>query len=348
MDKPGRERVKGSQSVFQRKSILRIIVILLVMIIVVVMLGLFGYRSILARIPRTEDAQSDAVSISVPPLSDDGIINALLIGQSARPGEDYHMADTVMLVTVNKNTNTITLTSFLRDTYLQIPDYTDLSGNFHPGSMQRLNICYHLGHSYGTIADAMGLLNQCLYENFGVEVDFNIEVGFDGVEKIVDYFGGIEVELTEEEAEYLNADDLYVLYDVYPGKQILNGTAALSYARMRNAEGDGGSDIKRTSRQRIVLEKLMDRVKEMDSAALPYMIKDFLPYIVTNMTDEQITGCVLEILPLVQDLRIETATCPAQSTYWGEIMGIGGFDSAVLRYDEDENRRIMKALTEGE
>lgn len=351
-----------------------ITLVLLTVLIGGVIFGIISYRSFLSKIPRAEYVEytmsqeeisamlsgssvaadngkepqtKETVSAEVPPEPFDDVLNVLLIGQSAREGEEYHNADTVILVSINKLTKTMTLTSFLRDAYLKFPDYKDLSGRDQSFGMQRLNVCYHLGHALGGTAAAMDMLNQCLCENFGVDVDFDIEIGFEGVEKIVDYFGGIEVELTQEEADYLNADDLYVLYDVAPGPQLLNGMAALSYARMRNAEGDNRSDIRRTARQRVVLEKLLEKISGLGVSELVWLMEDFLPYVVTNMTNNDITRCILEIFPLVPELKLETGTCPAEGTYWGEIVNIGGFDSIVLQFDMDANREQMRLLTEG-
>lgn len=365
-----------------RKVFLLIAVGIVLIVIGAVCYGIGRYQSLLDRIPRAEHVENhvsqeeidtilnynphapdsgemhpgsqsyaaaeETLTAKTAGYNSDNVLNIMVIGQSARPGETYHMADSMILVTVNMDTKTMTLTSFLRDAYLKLPNYTDASGTEHICGYQRLNICYHLGHTFGGTADAMRMLDQCVYENFGVEVDFNVEIGFEGVERVVEYFGGVEVELTEAEADYLNADPLYVRSEVQPGPQVLDGLAALSYARMRKAEGDGESDIKRTERQRNVIESLMEKVKQSDAAGLERIMNAFLPYVVTDMTDEDITRCILELFPIVSELTIETGTCPVKSTYWGEIVSIGGYDSVVLRYDVEENRRIMTALTEGE
>lgn len=362
------------------RILLIIAAILLTLVIVGLIVGIWYYQSLLDRIPRvkhtptavaqteidsvleynpdepvqtvpdTQPQMPTTVEIFVPdpnaPRSEEDIVNVMVIGQSARPGELYHMADSIILVTINKVTKTMTLTSFLRDTYLKLPDYRDLSGRLHSGGYDRLNVCYHNGYSYGGTADAMQMLNQCVYENFGIQVDFNIEVGFDGVMEIVNYVGGIEVDLTEAEAAYLNEDDLYVYGDVQPGPTLLDGMATLSYMRMRNAEGDGGSDIRRTARQRLVLEKLMGKIRQINVRDMTLLMDQFLPYVVTDMTNEDITGCILDVFPIIGDLKIETGTCPADSTYWAEITDLTGYDS-ILRYDEEQNRALMQVLTEG-
>ena len=96
----------------------------------------------------------------------------------------------------------------------------------------------------------MEMTNICLKDNFGIEVDYNVEVSFDSFIKMIDYIDGVDIDLTQAEADYLNKDTLYVKRTIEPGVQRLQGMEALSYARMRKAAGDSESDIKRTERQR--------------------------------------------------------------------------------------------------
>lgn len=384
MSKHGRfEQVKQKKS-SGKKTALIVLGVLLAIIAAVVIAAVCYYNAFLNKIPRaehedkvvsqeeidailnferdnaaevtvsateaTEEATVEETTVVTEPAvqTAEDITNILVIGDASRGGgEESHMADTMILVSVNKFTKTITLTSFLRDAYVKLPDFKDSSGTQHTCGRNKLTTCYALGYAWGGTADAMDMLNQCLYENFGVEVDFNVEVGFEGVEQIVNYFGGLEFELTQEEADYLNADDNYVMYEVHAGTQVLDGLATLSYARMRKASGDNDSDIKRTSRQRVVLEKLVDKVRSADVAGLKRLMDDFMPYVVTNMTNADITRCMVDIFPLISELQIEQGTCPVESTYWGEGVEMDGYTSYVLKFDAGQNQKLMKAITEG-
>lgn len=378
MRKGGRfERKKEKKSFFSKKAALITVAALLVLVIVAVIFGVVYYQSMLDKVNRAQfvensisdeqleailnynpDAPEGAEPISasteastepttVPttlPYIESGkdILNILVVGQSARDGEDARMADTMILATVNKESKTLTLSSFLRDTYLKLPDYKG-----HTCGKQRINVCYHLGWTWGGTAGAMEMMNQCLYNNFGIDVDYNIEVDFDAFIKVVDLIDGVEIDLTEAEAEYLNNDDLWVYYDFEPGVQRLDGMCALSYARMRKAEGDSDSDIKRTSRQRLLIEAIIEKVRDQDFSVLQNIANEVLPMITTNMTNDDITTCIWEILPLLPQLNIETGTCPVETTYWGEIVDIGGYPASVLLFDEGHNRQLMMAITEG-
>ena len=378
MGKSGRfERKKEKKISGGKKVVLIVTAVLLIAVLAAIVFGVVYYRSMLNKVNRAEfvensisDEQLEAIlnynpyapsgegsgtisteattePTTVPttlPYIESGkdILNILIVGQSAREGEDARMADTMILATVNKETKTLTLSSFLRDTYLKLPDYKG-----HTCGKQRINVCYHLGWTWGGTAGAMEMMNQCLYNNFGIDVDYNIEVDFDAFIKVVDLIDGVEIDLTEAEAEYLNNDDLWVYYDFEPGVQRLDGMCALSYARMRKAEGDSDSDIKRTSRQRLLIEAIIEKVRDQDFSVLQSIANEVLPMITTNMTNDEITTCIWEILPLLPQLNIETGTGPVETTYWGEIVDIGGYPASVLLFDEGHNRRLMMAITEG-
>ncbi len=272
-------------------------------------------------------------------------INFLLVGQAARDGEAERFADTMILCTVNTYEKTLTMTSLLRDTLVKMPDYRK-----HTGGNIKLTTIYHLGSTYGDgIAGSMELMNQTLYDNFGIEVDYNFEVDFDAFIRVIDMLGGIDIELTEAEANYLNADDFWVYQDVEPGMAHLDGMTALCYARMRKASGDSDSDIIRTSRQRKVIATILEKLKNLSIGEIQALVDEVLPLVATSMDNREITQMLLTLLPILPDLRIEASgTCPAN--YWGDMVDIysNGMLHSVLRFDKNETKAAMRKITEGE
>lgn len=295
----------------------------------------------------TEEATVPTETEYVP--SSEDFINILVVGQAARDGEAERFADTMILLTLNKHEKTLTMTSFLRDSFAKMPNYKG-----HNGGRIKLTTIYHLGSFYsnGEIAGSMELMNQALYDNFGVEVDHNIEVDFDCFVKMVDMVGGLPVELTQEEVDYLLADDRYVRYETLePGWTCIDGMAALSYVRMRKAEGDGDSDIKRTARQRQAITNLLVSISRLSLSELQDMAEEILPLITTSMSKSEITEMLLLVLPMLPELTIESSgTCPVEGTYWGDMVDIydDGFLHSVVKFDSAEQKKLMRALTEGE
>ena len=175
----------------------------------------------------TEEPTTVPTTLPYTP-SDLDIINVLVVGQAARDGEEYRYADTMILATVNKNTKTLTLTSFLRDAYVDMPNYMG-----HSCGWNRINTVYHLGWTWGDTGGAMEMMNICLKDNYGIEVDYNVEIDFRAFEKIIDLLGGVTVEMTRDEAEYMIEHAPWEREDFWQfqeGSNWLSGEEALVYA----------------------------------------------------------------------------------------------------------------------
>ncbi len=383
MSKGGRYANNNGHQHGRKKSgmgggMIALITIAVVLIVVLaVLIGVMVYKSTMAKAPQVQAPETTEQLVTLPsatteetaPTSEETteetttettlpnevlgkkVINILLVGQQERAGEkseNGRMADTQILATLNMETKTLTLTSFMRDTYVKLPDYVDPNGRKYTCGKNRINMAYHLGYLWGDVGGAMQMANECIYNNFGVEIDYDIEVNFDGFIDILNLLDGVEIEITEDEAEYLNNDDRFVYYDVQPGLQYLDGMAALSYARMRKAKGDHDSDIKRTERQRKLITAVIDKLKQMELGDLQYVVEQSLGIITTNMTNEDILNCMWTVLPILPQLKIETGTCPVEGQYWGEMIDIGGVESSVLQFSKDFNTKYMTALTTGQ
>ena len=296
-------------------------------------------------VEETETTEATTVETAPPKATADDIINILVVGQSSRAGEESRMADTTMLVSINTFDGTVTLFSVLRDSYVKLPDYKG-----HVCGRAKFTVCYGLGYNWGGTAGAMEMTNICMRDNFGVEVDYNVEIDFESFIRVVDFMGGIEIELTEAEAKYLNDDDLYVKYDVQPGLQYLDGMAALSYARMRKAEGDNDSDIKRSARQRLVIETLLNKVRGLSLKELQDVADTLLPLITTTMKPGDIVDVLTRILPVFDQIHIVGETIPYGKTGWGDMIDIyeDGIMDSIIRFEAPQQKKLIRAITEAE
>ena len=295
---------------------------------------------------RTEETTAETtIETTRPPMSADDIINILVVGQAARDGESGKMADTTMLVSINTYTEEVTVFSILRDSLVQLPAYKGLNGG-----RNKFTVCYALGYQQGGTAGAMEMTNICLKDNFGIEVDYNVEVSFDGFIRMIDYLNGVELELTEAEANYLNKDTLYVQRTIEPGVQVLQGMEALSYARMRKAAGDGESDIKRTERQRKLVAALLERFRGMSLSELNGWVDELLPMVTTTMTPSDVTRLAATILPMVSRLTMKGETVPVGKTGWGEMVDIygDGTEHSVMQFVSSQQKQLIRAITEAE
>lgn len=252
------------------------------------------------------------------------IVNILLIGQDSRTATGQGRSDSIMLCTFNKAKKTITVTSFMRDMYVQIPGYKN----------NRINVAYMYG--------GMELLNDTLEKNFGLHIDGNVEINFKHFAKLIDLVGGIEVELSGAEANYINSE--YTKGRVSAGKNLLNGNQALWYARTRKVSSEGqAGDFGRTNRQRIVMEILINKYKDSSLTELVGMLDDILPMITTDLSKSEITGYVMEFFPMLADVKIVNQRIPVEGSY--DMVKIDNM--SVLRVNFNKNIDVlMESLTD--
>ena len=184
--------------------------------------------------------------------------NIALFGVDSREQDllsGNNRSDSIMICSINKKTGEIKLASVYRDTLL------DIGG----GEYRKCNAAY----AFGGPQQAVAMLNTNLDLNI---TDF-VTVGFEGLADTIDALGGIDLEITEEEREYMNSymDDMYYEigtdYDevTESGMQHLSGIQATAYCRIRYTQGD---DFKRAERQRTVLSLTMQKAKEANPLQL--------------------------------------------------------------------------------
>ena len=194
-----------------------------------------------------------------------------------------------ILVTINSEKDTIVLTSFLRDMYVMIPGYFK----------EKINAAYMLG--------GMDLLNATLYENFGVVVDHNVEVSFSQFTEIIDYLGGIDLELTQKEADFVNKAMGKGAAQLVEGMNHLNGHRALAYARYRK---DATGDFGRTERQRKTINAVIEKYKDSDLTTMIGMVNKLMGMITTNMTKTEILGYAVKYFPMLASAEIVSQRVP--------------------------------------
>ena len=239
-----------------------------------------------------ETLNEDDVNLDIEILGGIGlekhIINVLLIGQDSRTGA-RERSDTMLLITFNTEKNSITITSFMRDIYVKIPGYYK----------EKLNAAYMLG--------GMDLLNETLYQNFGIVVDHNVEVSFGQFTDIIDYLGGIDLELDAKEAAFVNKAMGAGAAQLEAGMNHLNGHRALAYARYRDkATGDFG----RTERQRKTLNALIEEYKHAKLTTMVGMVNALTGMVTTNMTKSEILNYAVEFFPMLSSAEIISQRVP--------------------------------------
>ena len=334
----------------KKKIILIVVGALLAVILVALIAGIVIYNNMLNRISRfdaatptveatVDPAATEATEETVPPTTINPydfevmfpgeepiggeIINIMLVGQDTRNAELRGLSDTMILVSINPATKKIVLTSFIRDLYTNI---VCLGGT---GTYKdRLNTAYCTG--------GIDQLGDTLAYNFGVEIDNFVEVNFKAFRKIVNILGGLDVELTETEAWYLNKE---CGYELVVGMNHLDGKQTLNYARIRAID----NDFNRTARQRYVLTELLKKVKTLSIKEMIELAEEFLPMVTTDMTNLEITKYIIQIAPMLKDLELESLRVPVDGTWGGKNVGTEEAPKYVIDcFDNETNRDMIK------
>lgn len=251
-------------------------------------------------------------------LNGEHVINLLLVGTD-NDGSYRGHSDSMILCTIDTEKKTVVMTSFLRDMYMPIPGYGQ-SGH----AQQRINVSYMSG--------GFPMLYETLRENFGVVVDYGVEVNFGSFAEVIDQVGGVDITLTDKEAAHLRGKG----YNVQEGLNHMDGETALAHARNRTTGGSG--DFARSSRQRAVIEALIDKAINMDVGSLYNLVNALIPLVVTDMTNGEIISAVRALAPIAGDLEIISQRIPADGAY--QFATINGDD--IILPDFDAARKLLQ------
>lgn len=236
--------------------------------------------------------------------SDNDIYNILLVGVDRRDKTWNGNSDSMILVSINKKDNRVTMVSLMRDTYVDIPDV----------GYDKLNAAYAWG--------AGPLLCETITNTYKVQVDRYAAVDFFDLIDIIDIIGGVDMEITASEAEVMNG---YILdmcnlmnVDGYAhqvpvggGYIHCDGVQAVAYARNRYV---GNSDYQRTERQRYLIQQLMGEVKRMSVAQMTDKMQSILGHVTMNIPESEIWSMIPE-LPEMLEYKFETDRIPYDNMY---------------------------------
>lgn len=250
-----------------------------------------------------------------------GCRNIALFGVDARDGElgKGTRSDTIMIASIDQDTQEIKLVSVFRDTYL----------NLDNDSYNKCNTAY----ARGGPEQAINMLNR----NLDLAVTDYVTIGFSGLIDAVDALGGIEMEIMDSEISHLNnyqlcmAEELKVDYlpVTQSGRQLLNGMQATAYCRIRYTKGD---DFRRAERQRAVLSAMMEKARGASLRELTNMVNAVLPQVETSLDANEI----LSVLGSVAGYRVTASDgFPFEGARAGANVGSKG--SCVIPMDLEEN-----------
>ncbi len=310
--KKKKKRKKKQGRVARREKIIAALVIILIIILIPVLL----VTPVMGRV--NYDSKLDGVTESSALYSESGVTNILLLGVDARSEDsaDSSRSDSMMLMSVNTKNRSIKLTSFLRDSWMYIPSV---------GGNQRLNAACSYG-GYQGVVDA-------LEYNYGIEIEGYLVADFEMFQVMVDKIGGVEITVTEEEAnEVNNHPGTYGDVTLKAGTYSLDGEQALAYCRIRKV----GTDWARTERQRTVMEEILNELLHSNPVTMYSTVYNVAPYLETNLSRTQLISVAAKAVIGITG-GFESAACPFDGTWsYATISG-----ASVISLDIDANKEKL-------
>lgn len=300
----------------KRKGLVKKIILSVISLILVCIIGIGAViNQLLSSVEYNQAGHKKNIYVDESKLySDLRVTNILLVGVDRRQDNVASRSDTLMLMSIDKVNKSIKMTSFLRDSWVDIPGkkYAKLNAASTWGGMQ--------------------LVMDTLEYNFNVQIDHYVMVDFKMFQDIVNALGGIDVEITEKEAKYMR--DVVHLKNIKAGKSVhLNGGEALWYCRIRYLD----TDFKRTERQRKVMTAIIGKVKEQSPTKIMQIARDVLPDIETDMTKNDLA--LLGVGAILKYIRYDMmqASIPKDGT-WKNARKNG---QAVLEMNIKENQKYL-------
>ncbi len=262
-----------------------------------------------------DDTGIDPDSLDKNPNLPENVINILLIGVDTRskdPQEILGRGDTQIIVSINRDTGAIKMTSILRDSLVPIPGYknqTKINNSFAYGNNR-----VKKGTTQEKVRSGAALAMRTINRNFQMNIENYVAINFNGLASIIDALGGIDIELTKGEAWYINkylkehppaydnkAKGERTPLEVKAGVQHLDGVQAVMYARTRSLAGE--NDFNRTDRQRHLLDLLLQQVtSNLDFSTLMDLIDVAVSYADTNMNFQTLWGLATSLAPALTQM----------------------------------------------
>ena len=252
-----------------------IIVLVLTIILVLILGSIFWYVN--DKLSKMQKVDIDENNLNVSAQAKEQLAdyrNIAIFGIDSR--EDTYSkgnrSDCIIIASINNKTKEVKLVSVYRDTYVQIEGH----------GLDKITHAY----SYGEAPLAIKTLNT----NLDLNIKEFVTVNFDAVKEIIDDIGGIQMNITSEEAPHISGITKAGTYN-------LTGEQALAYARIRYATG---GDYKITERMRDVLTAVANKVKTFNISQLNTLVDQVLPRVYTNITASDIFA----LLPSATSFKI--------------------------------------------
>ena len=227
------------------------------------------------------------------------LVNIILLGgDDELTPDNFIRTDTMIIVSLNLETGTVSMINLPRDLFVYIPR----------GTMGRLNTAFGIGENINWTPDrGFGLLRQTIFYNFGINVHYYARANFAAFEAIIDRLGGVDIAVdcryrdlypVENFKEGAPASSNYYWRTLDVGYYTFDGFDALWYARTRRYT----DDLDRGRRQQLLLRAIWRKARSNGLVTtIPALWRELTEIVDTNVPFE----VMLSLLPHVVDLDLD-------------------------------------------
>ena len=312
----------------KKHRLLKVIIILVILLAIGGVGGYFLWQHLIGS-AYDKMTYKEAKEYSSTLLTENEVTNILLLGNDSRDNASDGRTDSIILLTINRAQKKIYLTSFLRDIKIDIPGK----------GINRLNQSYAFG--------GPELVMKTLSDSFDIKISRYMLVNFQAFAKLADAVGGVDLEVTAEEVDYINAylweyndingDDIHK--DNFPdgtsGLLHLNGPQALAYCRNRYI----GTDFERSNRQKKVITAIVKKLPQTMVTNFNGIMDGLFPSLTTSLTKDDCYE-LSSLLVNLKDMEIDQSTVPQDHTWKYEKYN----EMDLISIDFDANKKYLKTI----
>lgn len=266
----------------------------------------------------------DRPAAALPPTdgSSGTAVNILLMGSDDRSGDNAAIGgeeggkrnDTTLLMHISADRSRIDVVSIPRDTVVAIPNCDRSDGTTQKGWTDMFNVAFSNGAAHGSNADGAACTIKTVESLTGIRIDHFAVIDFVGFRDMVDAIGGVPVCIPVKYA------DAYSGTYLDPGPQVLTGSQAIAYVRMRHGTNVSGSDLDRIDRQQEFLKNMASKVLSAQMLYRPQDVTNFIKAVADSLTVDEELGSLDYVGGLAYSLRnldpsagIVMATAPVEA-----------------------------------
>lgn len=227
----------------------------------------------------------------------EGRINIILLGMGGAEHDGPYLTDTIMLVSLNPQTNEVAILSIPRDLAVDIPDY----------GVEKINSANAVGEAKQP-GNGASLAADVLEKTFNLPIHYYIRIDFNGFIGLIDQLGGLKINVPKAFSDSQYPDDKGNIKTISfaEGEQLLSGERILEYVRSRHGSNGEASDFSRARRQQQVLIAAKEKILKLSNFLNPQLLVKLYQTFSQNIETNIDTWEIIKLSKIYKNLNTST------------------------------------------